>query len=174
MPIIVVSAREGDTSKVAALDAGADDYVTKPFSITELLARVRASLRRHQPVVDEPIVETSDFVVDFVARRVTKHGAAVHLTPTEWSIVEYLVRHPGRLVTQRQLLQRVWGPQYENETNYLRVHMAAIRRKLEPTPDSPGISSPIRVSDTDSRRLDAFSRAPARSCRPPDGDRHGS
>ena len=137
VPIIVVSAREGDTSKVAALDAGADDYVTKPFSITELLARVRASLRRHQPVADDPIVETSDFVVDFVSRRVTRNGAAVHLTPTEWSIVEYLVRHPGRLVTQRQLLQRVWGPQYENETNYLRVHMAAIRRKLEPTPGQP-------------------------------------
>src|SRR6187397_614739 len=134
---IDVSAREGDTSKVAALDAGADDYVTKPFSITELLARVRASLRRHQPVADDPIVETSDFVVDFVSRRVTRNGAAVHLTPTEWSIVEYLVRHPGRLVTQRQLLQRVWGPQYENETNYLRVHMAAIRRKLEPTPGQP-------------------------------------
>ena len=137
VPIIVVSAREGDTSKVAALDAGADDYVTKPFSITELLARVRASLRRHQPVADDPIVETSDFVVDFVARRVTRRGVPVHLTPTEWSIVEYLVRHPGRLVTQRQLLQRVWGPQYENETNYLRVHMAAIRRKLEPTPGQP-------------------------------------
>jgi len=137
VPIIVVSAREGDTSEVAALDAGADDYVTKPFSITELLARVRASLRRHQPVADDPIVETSDFVVDFVSRRVTRNGAAVHLTPTEWSIVEYLVRHPGRLVTQRQLLQRVWGPQYENETNYLRVHMAAIRRKLEPTPGQP-------------------------------------
>ena len=137
VPIIVVSAREGDTSKVAALDAGADDYVTKPFSITELLARVRASLRRHQPVADDPIVETSDFVVDFVSRRVTRNGAAVHLTPTEWSIVEYLVRHPGRLVTQRQLLQRLWGPQYESETNYLRAHMAAIRRKLEPTPGQP-------------------------------------
>jgi two-component system, OmpR family, KDP operon response regulator KdpE len=137
VPIIVVSAREADTSKVAALDAGADDYVTKPFSITELLARVRASLRRHQPVADDPIVETSDFVVDFVSRRVTRNELPVHLTPTEWSIVEYLVRHPGRLVTQRQLLQRVWGPQYESETNYLRVHMAAIRRKLEPTPGQP-------------------------------------
>jgi two-component system KDP operon response regulator KdpE len=94
-------------------------------------------LRRHQPVADDPTVETSDFVVDFVARRVTRNGLAVHLTPTEWSIVEHLVRHPGRLVTQRQLLQRVWGPQYENETNYLRVHMAAIRRKLEPTPGQP-------------------------------------
>ena len=137
MPIIVLSARDGDSSKVAALDAGADDYVTKPFSITELLARVRASLRRHQPVADDPVVETADFVVDFVARRVTREGAGVHLTPTEWAIVEHLVRNPGRLVTQRQLLQFVWGPQYESETNYLRVHMAAIRRKLEPSPGQP-------------------------------------
>lgn len=136
-PIIVLSAREGDASKVAALDAGADDYVTKPFSITELLARVRASLRRHPTVTDEPIVETTDFEVDFVARRVTRGGVAVHLTPTEWAIVEHLVRNPGRLVTQRQLLQRVWGPQYEHETNYLRVHLAAIRRKLEPQPGQP-------------------------------------
>jgi two-component system KDP operon response regulator KdpE len=136
-PIIVLSARDGDASKVAALDAGADDYVTKPFSITELLARVRASLRRHPTVTDEPIVATDDFEVDFVARRVTRGGVAVHLTPTEWAIVEHLVRNPGRLVTQRQLLQRVWGPQYEHETNYLRVHLAAIRRKLEPQPGQP-------------------------------------
>ena len=139
MPIIVLSAREGDASKVAALDAGADDYVTKPFSINELLARVRASLRRIVPVTDDPdpVVETADFTVDFVARRVTRDGLIVHLTPIEWSIVEHLVRHPGRLVTQRQLLQRVWGPQYEQETNYLRVHLAAIRRKLEPNPGQP-------------------------------------
>jgi two-component system, OmpR family, KDP operon response regulator KdpE len=136
-PIIVLSAREGDASKVAALDAGADDYVTKPFSINELLARVRASLRRHQPVADDPVVETADFTVDFVARRVSRAGQIVHLTPTEWAIVEHLVRNPGRLVTQRQLLQRVWGPQYEHETNYLRVHLAAIRRKLEPVPGQP-------------------------------------
>lgn len=136
-PIIVLSAREGDANKVAALDAGADDYVTKPFSITELLARVRASLRRHQPVAEAPVVETADFTVDFVAGRVTREGAAVRLTPTEWAIVEHLVRNVGRLVTQRQLLQSVWGPQYESETNYLRVHMAAIRRKLEPTPGQP-------------------------------------
>ena len=136
-PIIVLSAREGDASKVAALDAGADDYVTKPFSITELRARGRASLRRHPTATDEPIVEPTDFEVDFVARRVTRGGVAVHLTPTEWAIVEHLVRNPGRLVTQRQLLQRVWGPQYEHETNYLRVHLAAIRRKLEPQPGQP-------------------------------------
>jgi two-component system, OmpR family, KDP operon response regulator KdpE len=137
IPIIVLSARERDSSKVEALDAGADDYVTKPFSITELLARVRASLRRHQPSPQEPLVETPDFTVDLVGKRVSRKGAVVHLTPTEWAIVEELLRHPGRLVTQRQLLQSVWGPQYEREANYLRVHLAAIRRKLEPDPSQP-------------------------------------
>jgi two-component system KDP operon response regulator KdpE len=137
VPILVLSARDGDLAKVAALDAGADDYVTKPFSISELLARVRASLRRHQPVPDEPIVETPDFSIDLPAQRVKRDGEVVHLTPTEWAIVEHLARHAGRLVTQRQLLQAVWGPQYEHETNYLRVHLAAIRRKLEPTPSRP-------------------------------------
>jgi two-component system, OmpR family, KDP operon response regulator KdpE len=137
VPIIVLSAREGDPSKVDALDAGADDYVTKPFSINELLARMRASLRRHHPVPQESVVETSDFTIDFAAKRISRDGSDVHLTPTEWAIVEELVRNPGRLVTQRQLLQTVWGPQYEHETNYLRVHLAAIRRKLEPDPGQP-------------------------------------
>ncbi len=137
VPIVVLSARDGDQHKVAALDAGADDYVTKPFSISELLARVRAHLRRHQPSADEPSVTTADFVVDLVERRVVRDGETVHLTPIEWSIVEVLVRHPGRLVTQQQLLRQVWGPQYESETNYLRVHLAAIRRKLEPEPAQP-------------------------------------
>ena len=137
IPIIVLSARQADASKVAALDAGADDYITKPFSINELLARLRASLRRHQPAPDEPVVTTPDFAIDVVNKRVTRSDKAVHLTPTEWQIVERLVRNPGRLVTQRQLLQDVWGPQYENETNYLRVHLAAIRRKLEADPGRP-------------------------------------
>ena len=137
IPIIVLSARHGDVSTVAALDAGADDYVTKPFSITELLARLRASLRRHHPTPDEPVVETADFTINLMDRRVTRSGEPVHLTPTEWQIVERLARNPGRLVTQRQLLQDVWGPQYEHETNYLRVHLAAIRRKLEPDPGRP-------------------------------------
>ena len=137
VPIIVLSAREGDTSKVPAFDAGADDYVTKPFSINELMARVRASLRRQQATPEETMIATEHFVVDFSAGRVTRDGQAVRLTPIEWSIVEQLARHPGQLVTQRQLLQRVWGPQYENETNYLRVHLAAIRRKLEPEAARP-------------------------------------
>jgi len=137
VPIIVLSAREGDISKVAALDAGADDYVTKPFSINELLARIRAFLRRQHPTPDEPEVATADFTIDFVSHKVRRGEDEVHLTPTEWAIVDHLVRNPGRLVTQRQLLQQVWGPQYGHETNYLRVHLAAIRRKLEPDPGQP-------------------------------------
>jgi two-component system KDP operon response regulator KdpE len=137
VPIIVLSAREGDSSKVDALDAGADDYVTKPFSINELLARVRAALRRQQPAPVDPVVETADFRIDLIGKKVIRGGEAVHLTPTEWAIIEHLVRNPGRLVTQRQLLQSVWGPQYERETNYLRVYLAGIRRKLEPDPGRP-------------------------------------
>jgi two-component system KDP operon response regulator KdpE len=137
VPIIVISARQDDADKVAALDAGADDYVTKPFSINELLARVRASLRRHNPLPDEPHITTADFVIDLQAQRVTRAGVDVHLTPTEWSIVAYMVRHASRLITQRQVLQSVWGPAYETETNYLRVHFAAIRRKMEPDPSQP-------------------------------------
>ena len=137
VPIIVVSARFGDADKVAALDAGADDYMTKPFSINELLARVRASLRRHNPVPEEPTVSTADFVIDLQNQRITRAGAEVHLTPTEWAIVAYMVRHVGRLISQRQLLQHVWGPAYVSESNYLRVHFAAIRRKLEPDPAQP-------------------------------------
>jgi len=137
VPIIVISARQDDVDKVAALDAGADDYVTKPFSISELLARVRAALRRHSPLPDEPSITTADFAIDLQAQRVIRNGTDVHLTPTEWAIVAYMARHAGRLITQRQLLQRVWGPAYETETNYLRVHLAAIRRKLEPNPSQP-------------------------------------
>jgi two-component system KDP operon response regulator KdpE len=137
VPIIVVSARFGDADKVAALDAGADDYVTKPFSINELLARVRASLRRRQPTPDEPSITTADFTIDLQDQRVIREDSEVHLTPTEWAIVAYMARHSGRLVSQRQLLQTVWGPAYERETNYLRVHFAAIRRKLEPDPTHP-------------------------------------
>ena len=137
VPIIILSAREGDTAKVMALDAGADDYLTKPFSVPELLARVRATLRRHQPLPEAPVVATPDFQIDFASHLVSRGLEQVHLTPTEWDIVERLVRAPGRLVTQRQLLQDVWGPEFLHETNYLRVHLAAIRRKLEPDPSQP-------------------------------------
>ena len=138
VPIIILSVRDGEADKVRALDAGADDYVTKPFGMNEVLARLRAALRRHQPVPEQPRVTTSCFTIDLAEKIATlPSGEHVHLTPIEWEIVEALVRHPGRLVTQRQLLQQVWGPQYENETNYLRVHLAAIRKKLEPEPSRP-------------------------------------
>ncbi len=137
VPIIVLSVRETESAKVAALDAGADDYVTKPFGMDELLARLRAALRRSTPGEDEAVVETASFSVDLAAKRVTTPAGEVRLTPTEWHIVEVLVRNPGRLVTQRQLLQSVWGPQYEKETNYLRVYLAQIRKKLEPDPARP-------------------------------------
>jgi two-component system, OmpR family, KDP operon response regulator KdpE len=123
--------------KVAALDAGADDYVTKPFGMDELLARLRAAVRRAVPAPDEPVVITDDFTVDLAAKRVLKHGADVRLTPTEWQLLEILVRNRGRLVTQKQLLQDVWGPGYGSESNYLRVYLAQLRRKLEQEPSRP-------------------------------------
>ncbi len=137
VPIVVLSVREGERDKVAALDAGADDYVTKPFGMDELLARLRAALRRAAPAEESAEVVTPDFTVDLAAKRVTNAQGEVRLTPTEWEIVEMLVRNPGRLITQRQLLHEVWGPQYSTETNYLRVYMAQIRRKLEPDPSRP-------------------------------------
>ena len=137
VPIIVLSVRDAEEDKVRALDAGADDYVTKPFGMNEVLARLRAALRRHHPEPTQPVVVTAAFTVDLMQKTASTPAGAVHLTPTEWAIVETLVRHPGRLVTQRHLLQEVWGPQYERETNYLRVHLAAIRKKLEPVPGQP-------------------------------------
>jgi two-component system, OmpR family, KDP operon response regulator KdpE len=137
VPVIVLSVRDSEADKVAALDAGADDYVTKPFGMDELLARLRAALRRTVPAEEEALVETPDFVIDLVSKRVVRGDEEIRLTPTEWQIIEVLVRSRGRLVAQRQLLQEVWGPQYETETNYLRVFMAQIRRKLEPDPSRP-------------------------------------
>jgi two-component system KDP operon response regulator KdpE len=138
-PIIVLSARGQENQKVDALDAGADDYVTKPFGINELLARLRAATRRAAaPSDDEPAVATEDFTVDLVAKRVVlASGADVRLTPTEWQLLEVLARNRGRLVTGRQLLHDVWGPAYGTETHYLRVYMAQLRRKLEPDPARP-------------------------------------
>jgi two-component system, OmpR family, KDP operon response regulator KdpE len=137
VPIIILSARGAEHDKVAALDAGADDYVTKPFGMDELLARLRAALRRIAPAPESALVMTPDFTVDLAAKRVAGPEGEVRLTPTEWGLVEVLVRNAGKLVSQRQLLQDVWGPQYGEETNYLRVHMAHIRRKLEPDPSRP-------------------------------------
>ena len=137
-PIIVLSVWGQESQKVAALDAGADDYVTKPFGMDELLARLRAAVRRASPAPDEPVVTTEHFTVDLAAKRVIRNGDGdVRLTPTEWQLLEVLVRNRGRLVTQRQLLQEIWGPAYETERNYLRVYMAQLRRKLEPEPSRP-------------------------------------
>jgi two-component system KDP operon response regulator KdpE len=137
VPIIVLSAREGEADKVAALDAGADDYVTKPFGMEELLARMRAGLRRSAPADDQPTVQTPTLSIDLRAKRVLREGVEVRLTPTEWHVLEALVRSPGRLVPGRELLQDVWGPTYGEETNYLRVYIAQLRRKLEARPSSP-------------------------------------
>jgi two-component system KDP operon response regulator KdpE len=137
VPVIVLSARDGEPAKVAALDAGADDYVTKPFGMAELLARVRAALRRAAPMEDLAVVETPTLTIDLRAKRVLRAGVEVRLTPTEWHVLEALVRSPGRLVPGRELLREVWGPGYGDETNYLRVYMAQLRRKLEASPASP-------------------------------------
>ncbi|MCX4716511.1 response regulator [Streptomyces virginiae] len=141
VPILVLSARHSSDEKVEALDAGADDYVTKPFGMDELLARLRAAVRRAEPAAgsgeDEVIVETDDFTVDLAAKKAVREGRDVRLTPTEWHLLEVLVRNRGKLVSQKQLLQEVWGPSYGTETNYLRVYMAQLRRKLEADPSHP-------------------------------------
>lgn len=136
VPVIVLSARHGSTDKVEALDVGADDYVTKPFGIDELLARLRAAVRRAG--APEPrTIDAGDLQIDLQDRRVLRAGTEARLTPTEWGLLAALVTRPGRLVPQRQLLHEVWGPAYEKETNYLRVHMANLRRKLEEDPSRP-------------------------------------
>ncbi|MEV6239217.1 response regulator [Lentzea sp. NPDC051838] len=138
IPIIVLSARTDSAAKVEALDAGADDYVTKPFGMDELLARLRAAVRRGLARDGgDPVVETSSFVVDLAVKKVRRDGREIHLTPTEWGLVEILARNPGRLVSQKQLLQEVWGPMHVNESQYLRVYFAQLRRKLETDPAHP-------------------------------------
>jgi two-component system KDP operon response regulator KdpE len=137
VPIIVLSARHASDEKVEALDVGADDYVTKPFGMDELLARLRAAVRRAAPAAETALIETEAFSVDLAAKKVHREGADVRLTPTEWHVLEVLVRNGGKLVSQQQLLREVWGPAYEHETNYLRVYLAQLRRKLEPDPSHP-------------------------------------
>lgn len=140
VPILVLSARHLSEDKVRALDAGADDYVTKPFSMDELLARLRAATRRRRTgagTETSPVVTTDGFTIDLVAQRVYRDGVNVRLTPTEWHILEMLVVSPGRLVSQRALLREVWGPAHAENTNYLRVYMAQLRRKLEADPAHP-------------------------------------
>ncbi len=136
-PIIVVSGRTGSADKVEALDAGADDYVTKPFQIDELLARLRALGRRAGGVGDEPVVAFGDVVVDLAARSVTRRGERVHLTPTEWRILEALARSPGTLITRQALLKDIWGSEQVADTGYLRLYISQLRKKLEADPAHP-------------------------------------
>ena len=137
LPILVLSAVGDEREKVRALDAGADDYVTKPFGNEELLARLRAVLRRSGEDPAEPAIEVGDLVVDVADHRVLRDGEEIHLTPIEFDLLRVLALNRGRLVTQRQLLRDVWGPAYETETHYLRVHVAHIRAKIEPDPARP-------------------------------------
>ncbi|MER6355994.1 response regulator [Streptomyces sp. NPDC001634] len=140
VPIMVLSARQASDEKVSALDAGADDYIPKPFSMDELLARLRAAVRRTEdtPLIPETtLVETEHFTLDLLAKKAVRDGRDVRLTPTEWHLLEILVTNPGRLITQKQLLQEVWGVSQSNKTNYLRVYMAQLRRKLESDPARP-------------------------------------
>jgi two-component system KDP operon response regulator KdpE len=135
LPVIVLSARADSTDKVEALDEGADDYVTKPFGMAELLARIRSAGRRSG--VDLPVLEVGDVRIDVAARQVTRAGEPVRLTPTEWAVLEVLLRSPGRLVTRADLLHEVWGPSYDRETNYLRTYLGTLRKKLEVDPARP-------------------------------------
>lgn len=140
VPIVVLSARQLGDDKVDALDAGADDYVTKPFAMNELLARLRAAVRRAAPVegeLGEPVVVAGELTIDLARRRVQRQGVDVRLSPTEWSLLEVLVRNRGRMVGRVQLLHEVWGPAYSAETHYLRVYTAQLRRKLEADPSAP-------------------------------------
>jgi len=136
-PIIVLSGRADSTDKVEALDAGADDYVTKPFGMDELLARMRAVVRRSAVEPDEPQIRLGELIIDLAAKRVTNGQRDIRLTPTEWHLLEVLLKHPGKLLSQRQLLQEVWGPGYADATGNLRLYMAQLRRKLEPDPARP-------------------------------------
>jgi two-component system KDP operon response regulator KdpE len=137
VPIVVLSAREQSRQKVAALDAGADDYVVKPFGMDELLARLRAAIRRGSPAPAQPTITTDTFSIDLSAGRVTAEGQDIRLTPTEWHVLEVLARSPGRVIGHEQLLTEVWGPGYREQVNYLRVYMATLRRKLEPDAANP-------------------------------------
>jgi two-component system KDP operon response regulator KdpE len=136
-PIIVLSGRAESADKVVALDAGADDYVIKPFGMDELLARMRAVSRRAGAGPDEPRITLGDLVIDLAARRVTRGGADIRLTPTEWHLLEVLARSPGKLLSRQQLLSAVWGPGYADAAGNLRLYMAQLRRKLEPDPARP-------------------------------------
>jgi two-component system KDP operon response regulator KdpE len=138
-PVLVLTVRDSDEDKVAALDAGADDYVTKPFSTAELLARLRAAQRRAQPREEVSVFKHGNLVVDLAARTVVRSGAEVKLSGTEWSILALLIRHAGRVVTHRQILRETWGPQGESHREYLRVYMTHLRKKVESNPSNPAL-----------------------------------
>ena len=137
VPIIVVSGRTGSADKVEALDAGADDFVTKPFQVDELLARLRALSRRAVAANGESVVAFGDVVVDLATKTVTRAGTRVHLTPTEWRMLEHLARHPGALVTRQDLLKEIWGSAQVSDSGYLRLYMSQLRKKLEQEPSAP-------------------------------------
>lgn len=137
VPVIILTALDSESEKIAALDAGADDYVTKPFNTGELLARVRVALRHAEPTDETPVFQFGGLVVDLAGHRVTKDGKDVSLTATEFNLLRFFVRHAGKVVTHRTLLREVWGPTSESQTHYLRVYVARLREKLEPRPDHP-------------------------------------
>jgi len=141
-PIIILSVREGESEKIAALDAGADDYLVKPFGTGELVARIHAALRRQANEAEEPVLQAGTLRMDLSRRLVTMEDREISLTPTEYDLLRTLLRNAGRVMTHRHLLRLVWGPAYENEMHLLRVNVSNLRRKLEPDPSRP---SPIRT-----------------------------
>ncbi len=154
VPIIVLSVREREQDKIAALDAGADDYLTKPFSIEELFARMRVALRHSAPAAEEPIFQTGDLKVDLARRLVTVADQEVRLTPTEYSILKFMIGHAGKVVTHQQLLRGVWGPEYQTELHYVRVYVGQLRHKIETDParprfilTEPGVGYRLRVDE---------------------------
>ena len=137
VPIIILTARGQEEEKIEALDAGADDYVTKPFSVGELMARMRVSLRRAARAEDEPVIHCGGLTVDLALRRVSVEGQEVRLTPTEYDIIKVLAQHAGKVLTHKQLLKAVWGSAYNEDTHYIRVYVGQLRRKIEPDPAQP-------------------------------------
>jgi len=136
-PVIILSVREQENDKINALDNGADDYVTKPFGMGELLARIRAALRHAAGLGNEPVLNFGDLEIDVAQRRITVDGNVIKLTPTEYELLRNLAVYSGKVLTHRQLLRAVWGPSYENDTQYLRVYIAQLRRKIESDPSRP-------------------------------------
>jgi two-component system KDP operon response regulator KdpE len=136
-PVIILSVHDTDKDKVLALDSGADDYLTKPFSVEELMARMRTAMRHSQPTPEAPILTFGDVQIDFTRRLVTKHGETLKLTPTEYALFKIMASHAGRVLTHQQILREVWGTEYINETHYLRVYFAQLRQKLEDDPALP-------------------------------------